>query len=612
MSLNNSIVTDPQRAGVKAATKGHSDTAGRLTDAQVQQLRKEFPLLQSEQGGKPLVYLDNGATTQKPQAVLDRLQRYYSSENANIHRGIYQLSQTATHEYEQARKAVARFLNVGADDAQVIFTRGATEAINLVAAGYGKAFLHPGDQVIVSAMEHHSNIVPWQIACAASGAELKVIPINDAGELLIDRYEQMLNDRTRMVAFTHLSNALGTVNDAERLVRLAHQAGAKVLVDGAQWVAHFPTDVQALGCDFYVFSGHKIFGPTGIGVLYGRRELLEALPPYQSGGDMIETVTFERTTYAPLPNKFEAGTPHIAGAVGLAAALEFVESIGFDRIVPHEEAVFKYAHERLLQVPGLRLIGNAAHHASVLSFVIDDPPISTMDVGSKLDEAGIAIRTGHHCCQPVMDRLGIPGTARASLSLYNTKQDVDALVSALEHIVAAARQHPAHARAAKQTIDYPQAAGGSPQDVAAELAETFDLLDDRAARNEYLLDLGEQLPDLFETLKTVTPRIPGCMSEVYLVGRQSPGQAEVLEFVADANADIVRGLVAVLQRLFSGQPAQAVLDFDIEAFFSRIQLDQFVTSQRRNGLAGMVQRIHQLAAHVLESAARGEGAGKSG
>jgi len=572
-------------------------------------IRADFPILSTTVRGKPLIYLDNGATTQKPRQVIDAMARYYETQNANIHRGVYQLSQDATEAYESARRKVAAFLNAG-DEKQVIFTRGTTEGINLVAACWGRKFLKPGDEVVVSAMEHHSNIVPWQIACELTGAVLRVIPINDAGELRMDEYAKLLGPRTKFVSVTHLSNSLGTINDVKTIASMAHKVGAMVLIDGAQWVAHHPTDVQDLDVDFYAFSGHKLFGPTGIGALYGRRGLLEAMPPYQGGGDMIESVTFEKTTYAPLPNKFEAGTPHIAGAIGLGAAIDYLTAIGFDAFAGHEEDLLRYATERLEQVPGLRIVGTAAKKGSVLSFVLEDPAISSLDIGMKLDVEGIAVRTGHHCCQPVMARFGIPSTARASLAMYNTRADIDALAAGLEKIIAAARAPGRYAATAQGAlpkaglnleVTYPKAAGPSPQAVADDLAEAFEMLGDRDAKNEYVLDLGQKLPHAFDLLKKVTPRVAGCMSEVYLVGRRSPASPEVFEFLADANAEIVRGLIALLQRLYSGQRAADVLAFDIEAFFRRIGLDQFITSQRRNGLAGMIQRIRDTAGRIASA-----------
>jgi cysteine desulfurase/selenocysteine lyase len=394
-------------------------------------IRQDFPLLRRRVYGKPLVYLDNAATTQKPQVVIDRVTQYYGEENANVHRGVHWLSERATEAYEAARATVGRFLNARHAE-EIVFVRGATEAINLVAQTHGRSHVTCGDEIVISAMEHHSNIVPWQILCEQQGARLRIIPITDAGELDLDAYAMLLTDRTRLVSVVHVSNVLGTVNPVEEIVRIAHQRGIPVLVDGAQAVAHRAVDVQALGCDFYAFSGHKMFGPTGIGVLYGMSARLDAMPPYQSGGDMISSVTFERTLYNVPPYRFEAGTPHIAGAVGLAAAIDYFTGIGFEPIARFEQALLEYATEALARLPGVRLIGTAAEKAGVLSFVLDG--VHPHDVGTILDREGVAIRTGHHCCQPLMDRLGLPATARASLALYNTREDIDALVAGLHKV----------------------------------------------------------------------------------------------------------------------------------------------------------------------------------
>jgi cysteine desulfurase/selenocysteine lyase len=394
-------------------------------------IRREFPILRQRIHGKPLVYLDNAATTQKPQIVLDALTRYYGEENANVHRGVHSLSGRATDSYEAARESVRRFLNA-ADAREIIFVRGTTEGINLVARTYGRAHVGAGDEVVISEMEHHSNIVPWQQLCEEKGARLRVIPITDAGELILDEYERLLNDRTKIVAVSHVSNVLGTINPVAEIVRRAHARGVPVVVDGAQAVAHMRVDVQALGCDFYAFSGHKIFGPTGVGVLYGRRDLVESMPVYQTGGGMIGRVSFERTTFADLPYKYEAGTPNIAGAIGLAAALEYLTAIGIDRVSAYEDELLAYATDALLEVPALRLTGLASAKASVLSFVLGD--VHPHDVGTILDREGVAVRAGHHCCQPLMARLGVPATARASLAVYNTREDVDALVAALRTV----------------------------------------------------------------------------------------------------------------------------------------------------------------------------------
>ncbi|MBI3049155.1 MAG: cysteine desulfurase [Acidobacteria bacterium] len=394
-------------------------------------IRQDFPILRQRVHGKPLVYLDNAATTQKPQAVIDALQRYYSEENANVHRGVHSLSGRATDAYDAAREDVRRFINA-ADAREIVFVRGTTEGINLVAQTWGRARVGAGDEIVLTEMEHHSNIVPWQILCEEKGARLRVAPITDAGELRLDELERLLNARTRLVAVAHVSNVLGTVNPVAEIVRLARARGIPVLVDGAQAVAHMPVDVQALGCDFYAFSGHKVLGPTGIGVLYGRRELLEAMPVYQGGGGQIGSVTFDRTTYAPLPYKYEAGTPNIAGVIGLAAAIDYVTGVGLDRIAAYERDLCAYATSALADVPGLRLTGTARDRASVLSFVLGD--VHPHDIGTILDREGVAIRAGHHCCQPLMRRLGVPATARASLALYNTRQEIDTLVAALQRV----------------------------------------------------------------------------------------------------------------------------------------------------------------------------------
>jgi cysteine desulfurase/selenocysteine lyase len=398
----------------------------------VQAVRKDFPILHHPVHGKPLVYLDNAATTQKPQAVIDRIAHFYAHENANVHRGVHLLSERATDAYEQARETVRRFLRA-TDRQEIVFVRGTTEAINLVANSYGRSCLGRDDEVLVTTMEHHSNIVPWQMLCEEKGARLRVVPMNDAGELRMDEFEALLSDRTKLVAVVHVSNALGTVNPIADIVRIAHSRGVPVIVDGAQAVAHMRVDVQALDCDFYTFSGHKVFGPTGIGVLYGKAALLDAMPPYQGGGDMISSVSFERTLYNVLPYKFEAGTPNIAGAIGLAAALEYVENIGLDRITAYERELLAYGTDALARVPGLRMTGTAGDKASVLAFVFDG--VHPHDIGTILDREGVAIRTGHHCAMPVMERFGVAATARASFAFYNNHEDVDRLIAGLKKAV---------------------------------------------------------------------------------------------------------------------------------------------------------------------------------
>jgi cysteine desulfurase/selenocysteine lyase len=391
-------------------------------------IRSQFPLLGRQVHGKPLVYLDNAATTQKPASVIERLERYYRLENANIHRGLHLLSEEATAAYEQTRIDLARHLNA-ADTSEVIFTRGTTDSINLVAQSYGRSTLKAGDEVLITWMEHHSNIVPWQMVCEQTGATLKVVPIDDRGELDMAAMAKLLTERVKIVSLVHVSNALGTINPVGRIVEMAHRVGAVVVVDGAQAVAHMPVDVRALGCDFYGISGHKMFGPTGTGALWGRRELLEAMPPYQGGGDMIRSVTFEKTQYNDLPYKFEAGTPHIAGVIGLGAALEFMRSVDWEQAAEHEADLLAYGTAALQEIKGLRLIGTAEHKSGVLSFVIAGQ--HPYELGQILDHQGVAVRTGHHCAQPVMDRFGVPATVRASLALYNVREEIDVLVRGL-------------------------------------------------------------------------------------------------------------------------------------------------------------------------------------
>ncbi len=395
----------------------------------VELVRADFPILQQRVHGKPLVYLDNAATSQKPWDVIEAIVRYYEGTNSNVHRGVHYLSERATEEYEGARRKVQEFLNAESAS-EIIFVRGTTEGINLLAQTYGRTNVKAGDEVLITEMEHHSNIVPWQMLCNERGAKLRVAPVNDDGELLLDQFGEMIGPKTKLAAVTHVSNALGSINPLKKMVEIAHSHGVPVLVDGAQAVPHMKVDVRDLDCDFYTFSGHKVFGPTGIGALYGKMALLEAMPPYQAGGDMIASVAFEKTTYNKPPYRFEAGTPDIAGVIGLGAALDYVTDIGLENISAYEDEVLAYGTKALTSIPGVRLIGTAKEKAGVLSFTIEN--IHPHDIGTILDQEGIAIRTGHHCAQPVMQRFGIPATARASLALYNTKEEIDALARAVE------------------------------------------------------------------------------------------------------------------------------------------------------------------------------------
>lgn len=397
----------------------------------IEKIRKDFPVLSHQMNGHPLVYLDNAATTQKPLAVIDRLNRFYREEYATVHRGVYTISQRATWEVDQVREKCRKFLNAK-KSAEIIFVRGATEAINLVAHGYGRKFIGKGDEILVSAIEHHANLVPWQVLCAEKEAVLRVIPVNDQGELCLDKYRKMLNPRVKIAAFTHMSNALGTINPIKLMTRLAHDAGAVTVIDGAQGVLHEPVDVQDIGCDFYCFSSHKIYGPTGVGVLYGKWAHLDVMDPYQTGGEMIVTVTYEKSTFANPPLKFEAGTPAIAEIVGLGPALDYLENLGWPAVRAHEKDLLETATSKLAAVPGLRIIGTAREKAGVISFVLSD--IHPHDIGTILDQEGIAIRTGHHCAQPVMKRFHVPATARASLALYNKEEEIDRLVRGLEKV----------------------------------------------------------------------------------------------------------------------------------------------------------------------------------
>ena len=398
----------------------------------VDSIRKDFPILAQTVNGKPLVYLDNAATSQKPQCVIDSLSNYYQTINSNVHRGVHTLSQLATDDYETARSKIRSLINAESDQ-EIIYTRGTTESINLVAYSFGSQNVESGDEIIISGMEHHSNIVPWQLLCEQKGAVLKIIPITDEGELDINQYESMLSNKTKLVAVVHQSNALGTINSVKEITEMAHAFGAVVLIDGAQSAPHMKVDVQDIGCDFFAFSGHKLYGPTGIGVLYGRTDLLDSMVPYQSGGEMIKSVTFDKTIFNVLPHKFEAGTPDISGAIGLGAAIDYVNDIGLEAINSYESELTAYGTDRLEQIAGLRIIGTSLHKGSVLSFTLGD--IHPHDIGTILDSEGIAIRTGHHCAQPVMERYGIPATARASMSFYNTKEEIDILVAGIDKVL---------------------------------------------------------------------------------------------------------------------------------------------------------------------------------
>jgi cysteine desulfurase/selenocysteine lyase len=592
--------TTMQRASLGAAAAG----------LDVDRVREQFPILSETVHGKPLIYFDNAASTQKPRAVIEELTHYFEHDHANVHRGVHLLSERATEAYEAARLKVQKFLNAPCLR-EIIFTKGCTESINLVAQTFGRRYLRPGDEVLISAMEHHSNIVPWQMICEERGANLRVVPITPAGELQMEEFDRLLSPQTKIVALVHVSNSLGTINPVKQAIEHAHALGIPVLLDGAQAVPHLRVDVQDLDCDFYAFSGHKVYGPTGIGILFGKAEHLERMPPYQGGGDMIRSVSFEKTTYNELPYKFEAGTPPIAEAIGLGAAVDFVEEIGREVIAAYEHHLLTYATERINGIAGVRIVGTAADKAAVISFVVDDPPLSALDVGTKLDLQGIAIRTGHHCCMPLMQRLSITGTARASFALYNTTEEIDIFADTLAGIVESSRDRmradnlggsspksQQASQAAPMAPVYPAASATTPRAAAEEIVEVFDFLEDWSDRYQHIIELGAKLPAMPGELQTDATRVHGCQSTVFLHSRKKPGTADVLEFLASSDAEIVRGELALLQKVYSGQRAEDVLAFDVHGFFGRLGLDQHLTMGRRNGLAEMVKRIRNFAAEL--------------
>lgn len=568
---------------------------------EIARIREQFPILNQRVHGKPLAYLDSAASAQKPRAVIEAIVRFYESHNANVHRGAHALSDRATADYERARETTRRFLNARHPE-EIIFVRGATEAINLVAQSYGRQHVGPGDEVVITEMEHHANLVPWQQLCKEKGAALRVAPITDAGELRLDALEGLLTPRTKILALAQVSNALGTVNPVKEVVAMARRRGIPVLVDGAQGAPHLGVDVRDLDCDFYAFSGHKVYGPMGIGALYGRRELLEAMPPWQCGGDMVRSVTFEETTFNDLPYRFEAGTPNVSGAVGLAAALEFLEGIGRARAAEHEAELLEAAVRHLREIPGVRIVGEPEHRAGVVSFLVEDPPLSALDVGALLDAEGIAVRAGHHCCQPLMRRLGIAGTVRASFAAYNTMEEVERFAAALRSIVrAGAAGRPAPAPDSDDDdLAYPGPSSPTIEAEAEALLDELDDLDGWGDRYEFLIEIGRKSPPLPARLKTEANRVRGCQSTVHMSVRAKPGTRDVVEFLADSDSELVRGLLALLQTLFSGRDAKDILAFDLPGFLARGGLESNLSTGRRNGLAEMIKRLRATAASFIE------------
>ncbi|MBY4677108.1 SufS family cysteine desulfurase [Marinobacterium arenosum] len=551
----------------------------------LRKLRAEFPLLNRRVNGQRLIYLDNAATAQKPREVIEAVNRFYRQHNANVHRASHALSSEATALFEQARDSVARFLNAP-DSREIVWTRGTTEAINLVAQSYGRSRLQPGDEILLTELEHHANIVPWQLLAEQTGATIRVVPIRDNGELDLARFRALLNERTRILAVGHASNALGTINPVAEMIRAAKSVGAVTLVDGAQSAAHLPIDVQALGCDFFAFSGHKAFGPTGIGALWGRLELLEQMPPWQGGGEMIERVSFSGTSYNRVPFRFEAGTPNIAGAIGLAAALDYLSAQDRPALLAHEQQLLQRCLEQCSQINGFRPIGQPAERVSLLSFQLDG--LHQQDVGLLLDQQGIAIRTGHHCAMPLMERLGLPGTLRASFAFYNSQEEVDRFAEALQQIVDS--QH--ETVAVCPADPFTEMPYGHQVD-AEQLRQQLLAKRDWNSRYREIMLLGRDLPALPDHLKSDDHRLHGCESQAWLVSRVN--DAGRLEFLADSDARIIRGLIAIVLAALNNRSAEQVLAFDIDRYFAELDLLRHLSPSRGNGLRALVEQIHRFA-----------------
>ncbi|WP_257288780.1 SufS family cysteine desulfurase [Endozoicomonas sp. SESOKO2] len=556
-------------------------------------LKKQFPILEQNVHGHPLVYLDNAATTQKPFPVIEAINRFYREANANVHRASHYLSARSTHAFEEAREEVKHFLNAASSD-EIIWTRGATEALNLVAQSWGRSQLQPGDEILLSAMEHHANIVPWQLVAEQTGAVIKVINITEQGELDLNSFRAQLTDRTRILGITHVSNAIGTVNPVETLIPEAKAVGALVLVDGAQAVAHCSVDVQKLNCDFYVFSGHKVFGPTGIGVLYGRKALLEAMPPWQAGGEMIRQVSFSGTSFNKLPFKFEAGTPNVSGVIGLREAIRFLRSLDMEEVAQHEDRLRKTAEEGLRNIPGVTLVGETRHKVSVVSFVVEE--FHNQDIGLLLDQQGIAVRTGHHCTMPLMEHLGLAGTIRASFSVYNTLEDVEAFLKALIRIVKGEFNSVHESKEVKGDSAFFNQLEG---EHAAEFTkdQIFQTITtSRSWQDKYLhiMLLGKKLPSLPEAMKTEESRLHGCESTVWLHHFYDE-QTMNIYFAVDSDARVIRGLIAIVLSVFNGCTPKDISRFDMDGWFARLDLYNHLSPSRGNGLRAIINEIRSLA-----------------
>ena len=558
-----------------------------LPDARA--IRQQFTVLSQEAHGYSLVYLDNAATTQKPEKVIDAISAYYRESNANVHRASHFLSAKSTRAFETAREKVQHFLNAASSD-EVIWTSGTTEAINLVANSWGRGQLQAGDEILLTCLEHHANIVPWQIIAEATGATIKVVDIMPSGELCMDSFKTQLNSRTRLLAVTHASNAIGTIPPVKAMITAATAVGAITLVDGSQAVAHMPVDVQELGCDFYVFSGHKVFGPTGIGVLYGRKELLNAMPPWQYGGEMIKKVSFTGTSFNTLPFKFEAGTPNVAGVIGLSAALDFVNHLDMDRLAAHEEILRKKAETGLKQIPGTRIVGEACNKVSVVSFVCDQ--LHNQDIGLLLDQQGVAVRTGHHCTMPLMERLGLPGTVRVSFTIYNTEEDVDQFLLALKNILDDACQ----TEASQVVADQP-AAEGLPEfyDTVKQFTDlpvspVLSSSHNWQEKYRQIMLLGKQLPVLPGHWKTSDAQLHGCESNVW-IHHYYDQETMSLYFAADSDARVIRGLIALVLSQVNGRKPEHISRLDIDQLFTDMGLLTHLSPSRGNGLKAIVAEI---------------------
>ncbi|WP_415894219.1 SufS family cysteine desulfurase [Neptuniibacter sp. PT8_73] len=537
----------------------------------LQGIRKQFPILDQTVNGNSLIYLDNAATTQKPQCVIDSVSDYYQQSNANVHRASHALSADATLLFESARSTVARYLNARSEK-EIIWTRGTTEGINLVANSWGQQ-LKAGDEIILSTLEHHANIVPWQMLAQRNSVALKIIPLLDNGELDLEQFEKLLSNKTRLVAVTHASNALGTINPVKRIVELAHQAGALVLIDGAQALPHLQVDLQDLDADFYLFSGHKIFAPTGIGVLYGKEDLLSAMPPWQGGGEMIKHVSFDQTTYNDLPFKFEAGTPNISATIGLATALNWLS--GFDRslLEQHEQHLLKTAIDGCSQIKGFNRIGSASECVSLVSFTLIDQ--HQQDIGLLLDQQGIAVRTGHHCAMPLMQRLGLPGTTRASFAFYNTEAEVNHFIQTLD------------------SITRPTAVAVESNSSPESLIDKLKGISGWNARYREIMLLGKSAKGLPQQLKTDEHLVKGCESNTWLVINKEPN--DTLTFATDSDARIIRGLLVLVETAFNHKTADQICAFDLDGLFKQLELDRHLSPSRGNGLRAVIDKIYQFA-----------------